>query len=92
MVYNIVFFIRGNFHQENFFCDMVTITALVKHFSTKFFYNAKVAGLGENLSRKSFHIIIRYTCTIVEPLLILPPTLVDTNTYTFCVCIRIEYT
>ena len=36
--------------------DMVTFTALMKTYSTEYFFNTKVAGLGEIFVKQNFHI------------------------------------
>ena len=45
--------------------DMVTFTTLVKIYSTKYFCNTKVAGLGEIFVKRKFS-RIRYTCTLAS--------------------------
>ena len=55
-------------HWRNFYCanflscvndyieDIVTFTALAKNYSTKYFCNTKVAGLGEIFVKRNFHV------------------------------------
>ena len=46
---------------------IVNMATLAKIFSMNFFCNAKVAGLGEILSSKNFHIYIWYSQGLIEP-------------------------
>ena len=45
--------------------DMVTFTTLVKIYSTEYFYNTKVAGLGETFVQQKF-LAISYTHVTVH--------------------------
>ena len=58
-----------NFYPANFLSriddyteDMATFTALAKIYSSEYFCNARVAGIGESLSSENFRLYGIYSC------------------------------